>query len=539
MCITDSGKFVNNNNNNLYLSNIPYDNTEVNINNYSTNFTNNGLIVYTNLGDGNPNINNKANARIINNNTIGDEESLIYIKNSGIIYNSKNIGCGRTLTNYETGTIYNGSETITESIILIGSSAEIINQGTIYNYNGNTIRITGSNSPLINSGTIDNSGNIYLYGDFSNDASGVFYNSGILNLYAGNAGSIPMDNSGNIYNYTDASFNIFRNFNTSGTFTNSSTFIIRDDCSFNNYGVFDNSLNSVFTNYSANFYTRATFDNHGSLTNSNTGNIYVKSLSSDKNIYSLLNIQKYGSLTNSGNILLATLSNGDYQNSAIYNYSNSFINYNIIRSLSTCYIYNNGTIYNNTNGTFGNNSYLSFYNGTLDNLTAKFYNYNGTLTTDRGIYNYGTIHNGYNGSQYTAGSTITANTNGLINYSGTIYNYSGNTITSNKNFYNKQNAIIRNLGTLNINNSDYSENSGTIYNSSSTGTLSFNKNYTNFGSIYNSSLGTITISSETTLTSSSGQIINADGTGTCGTATINNNGTIIGTVSSGCPNLIP
>jgi hypothetical protein len=266
-------------------------------------------------------------------------------------------------------------------------------------------------------------------------------------------------------------------------------------------------------------------------------------LSSDRLVLSILNIQSSGSLTNNGTISLDTFNNNDYQNSAIYNYSTNFINNKLIKANNTCFFYNYGTIYNNTYGNFGTNSVLTFYNGTSVNSTAKFYNYKGSLNCDRGIYNYGTIHNGYNGTDSTIGSSITANVNGLINYSGTIYNYSGNTITNNNRFDNKQYAIIQNYGTLILNNSKQTvTNSGIIYNSTIDASFNINTNSTNTGSIYNYEFGTITIASGKILTNN-GNIINADGTGDCGTATINYSG-IYGDISGnvisyGCPNPIP
>ena len=268
-------------------------------------------------------------------------------------------------------------------------------------------------------------------------------------------------------------------------------------------------------------------------------------MSSDRLVLSILNIQSSGSLTNNGTISLDTFNNNDYQNSAIYNYSTNFINNKIIKANNTCFFYNYGTIYNNTYGNFGTNSVLTFYNGTSVNSTAKFYNYKGSLNCDRGIYNYGTIHNGYNGTDSTIGSSITANVNGLINYSGTIYNYSGNTTTNNNRFDNKQYAIIQNYGTLILNNSNpdvISKNSGIIYNS--IGTFNINKDSTNTGSIYNYEYGTITIASGKILTNN-GSIVNANDDGDCGTSINNYNkigyGTVTGTgtIIEGCPNPIP
>jgi hypothetical protein len=283
-----------------------------------------------------------------------------------------------------------------------------------------------------------------------------------------------------------------------------------------------------------NFYTRKDFNNYGSLTN--LGTIYVKSLSSDTSVFSTLNILSGGSLTNSGTITLATLDNKDYQNSVIKNYSTNFINTGTITVSNTCYFYNYGTIYNNTNGKIGNNKFLVFYNGTTGvNSNSIFYNYGGSLDCDRGIYNYGTI---YNGSAFITGSNINGRVNGLINYSGTIYNYGGNTITTTKNFTN--NAVIQNYGTFTISYTSDKRvtNSGTIYNSTSTGKFNISNDLTNSGSIYNYALGTITIKTEFTLTNS-GNIINANGTGDCGTATINYSG-IYGDISGniisfGCP----
>jgi hypothetical protein len=205
--------------------------------------------------------------------------------------------------------------------------------------------------------------------------------------------------------------------------------------------------------------------------------------------------------------MFATLFN-DTQNIRINNYSTNFINTGTIKASSTTgFINNYATIYNNTNGLFGTKSYLTFTNGSSSNYpNAIFYNYGGTLDCDRGIYNYGTIYNGYNGSNWITGSNINGRVNGLNNLGGIIYNYGGNTITTTNNFTN--NAVIENYGTFTISYTSDKRvtNSGTIYNSTSTGKFNISNDLTNSGSIYNYESGTITIKTGFTLTSSSGNI---------------------------------
>jgi len=406
--------------------------------------------------------------------------------------------------------------------------------------------ITGSSGNFIidASGSISNSGAFIISDDCSFNNYGLFTNALVGASFTNS--SSHFNNSGII----DISYGTFTNSGTgiitgskgnfiidpSGSISNLGTFNIPVDCSFNNYGLFTNAFDASFTNYSVNFYTRKLFNNYGSLTN--LGTIYVKSLSSDGSVLSILNILSGGSLTNSGTILLSTLDNLDYQNSVINNYSTNFINTGTITTVfPTCYFYNYGTIYNNTNGKIGNNKFLVFYNGTTDvNSNSIIYNYGGTLECGRGIYNYGTI---YNGSAVITGSNINGRSTGLNNLYGIIYNYGGNVITTYNSFTN--NAIIENYGTFTISYTTDKPitNSGTIYNSTSTGKFNISTNLTNTGSIYNYESGIITINTGVTLTSSSGNIINANGTGDCGTATITNNGTITGTVSDGCPNPIP
>jgi hypothetical protein len=508
------------------------------VTNYSVNFNNYGIL-------------DISYGTLTNSGTITGSTGEIIIDPSGSISNLgafiiqddcsfNNYGL---FTNALDASFSNSSVNFNNSGIMDISYGTLTNSGIITSSSGNFI--------IDPSGSISNLGTFIISDDCSFNNYGLFTNASVDASFTNSSSHF------NNYGILDISYGTLTNSGTgiitgskgnfiidaSGSISNSGTFIIPLDCSFNNYGLFTNAFGASFTNYSVNLYTRKLFNNYGSLTN--LGTIYVKSLSSDKTVFSTLNILSGGSFTNSGTIILSTLDNNDYQNSVINNYSTNFINNNLIKTSSTCFLYNNGTIYNNTSGgTFGNNSFLTFYNGINVNSTAKFYNYQGTLECDRGIYNYGTIYNGYNGTDSTIESSITANVNGLINYSGTIYNFRGNTITNNNSFIN--NAVIENYGTFKINDNNNSTqkitNSGIIYNSTIDASFNINKNSTNTGSIYNYKSGTITIASGKTLTNS-GNIINANGTGDCGTATINYSG-IYGDISGniilfGCPNPIP
>jgi hypothetical protein len=275
-----------------------------------------------------------------------------------------------------------------------------------------------------------------------------------------------------------------------------------------------------------------------------------------------MTIASTGTLTNSGNITIAsigTLTNGG----TITNNSGATLtNSGTITSTGT--VTNSGPMTNNIGATVTNSGSIANNTGaTLTNRGAITNTSTSALTNTGSITNSGTL-TGDNVTTYTNTGTNTNTGTFVITISisryvafdtpNTCYTVSSNvtiprfaTITNINNIFISSGATFTNNGRID-NEPYYITNRGTFVNTSfgtllakntiyNTGTLTNNGILTNTTQIYNSYGGTIT--NNGTYSGSGGQIFNGDGSGACGTGTLNGTSPLTATGNTCQPPIPP
>ena len=445
----------------------------------SCNITNNGTITIDTAG----NITNdpsgifvNQSGNIINNGTITNNSSLLYVNNNNIpLVGFTNYG---TITNEIGGIITNNIDSI---IFLEGT---LNNYSTIYNYSntnstGYKITFTG----ITITGTITNE----LGSIIANNTDGIiniegeiFNNGGTITNYNGTIkilGTITNENDANITN--DTSGNIANN----GTIQNIGSQITNEG-NITNIGIFTNDNDSTITNN-----VTGNITNYGEINNDVSGNS-INNYGIITNYNTIANIgifTNYGTVydnrttTNDASGTITNTSNGIWyaglENTNLSNYINYSIeneDYELFRTLSlpvTDYPFLNGLYISPKNLLI-----IDASGGIIIDGSSVILNDSGNIINNGTIENYGTVTD-YGNTNNTSGTITNIGTGIWYIYPNSTYFNDYGTFSNNILTITNSTTIIQNWMTF------YISIQYTIY-------ISSNVTFINYGTIDN--YGTVT-----------------------------------------------